>query len=243
MLLDHLSSTWQNCIQPNSTLRKILISQGLSRDPLLSEILVYSVVEILRDSQLAQRNWQSRDRTISPNEHFRVGREYAVIPLTDRLYDLVLTRSDAERDGELSHSTVFERNLRRLHIHSIRTTITNKATTPLHSVLTQLFSNYHSRDLLTFTNKIGSSFSHSKECEDTIEAKKTLWITIELKYWKVSPQTAISGQLIIWKQPWVGAICWSQMKNLHISWLQWLNTSQNCISKHKISFRNLKLVN
>ena len=166
MLMQYLYATWQTCMEPNSDLRQILQSEGVDREPLLSEILVFSVATILKERLTEYENWRRKGRQKPPDEHFRVGREYATIPLTDCLYDLVLTQTLNERQGKLAKLTLVERKLRRLHIHSIRAMMTNKSESPFHNVMAKVLSNYHTRDLLTFTNKIGTSYSYSKEYEN-----------------------------------------------------------------------------
>ena len=52
--------------------------------------------------------------------------------------------------------------------------MTNKSKSPFHNVMAKVLSNYHARDLLTFTNKIGTSYSYSKEYDNTIKANKEL---------------------------------------------------------------------
>ena len=62
ILMQHLYTTWQTCIEPNSDLRQILQSQGVDREPLLSEILVFSVATILKEGLKEYENWQRKGR-------------------------------------------------------------------------------------------------------------------------------------------------------------------------------------
>ena len=66
-----------------------------------------------------------------------------------------------------------ENLLRQLAIYCTRLQILNKSSiTPLHKVMTQVFSNYHRRELVTFTHKIGSSLSYAYDLEQNKEAKE-----------------------------------------------------------------------
>ena len=90
-----------------------------------------------------------------------------------RLFDIDLTTNSSEIDTTLSDAKKAENLLRQLAIYCTRLQILNKSNiTPLHKVMTQIFSNYHRWELVTFTHKIGSSLSYAYDLEQNKEAKE-----------------------------------------------------------------------
>ena len=94
----------------------------------------------------------------------RLGAEYYRIPLTERIYDTFLTSTRTERRKTLSAAKYAEKVWCKVIMYRIRLHSINKDNiTPLHRVMTQVFSNFHSLELLTIGHKSGLSLSYTND--------------------------------------------------------------------------------
>lgn len=161
--------------QKGNDLGKILLKNGIKRLPKNSEILAFSVAQLFKKGLQHQAQWQTKLREQMKTSDFRIGSENAVIPLVDRLFNIVLTETPDERDGNLTKEASATKALRRLHLHSIRLKLLgNNNTTLLHKAFTQIFSVHQSKELLTYTTKLGTTQSYNKDYSDNVSAKEKL---------------------------------------------------------------------
>ena len=157
-----------------SELRKIM--EGLKQEPKNSELLVYLAAKVIAATGL--KNYSDvKKETLSDLEadDFRVGIEYFQVPFCDRLYDIAATVTTEELQQKLSSGAIIDKIFKCLHLLTIRTCLISKYNvTPMHKMLSHFFSSFHSRAIMTMTNKLGSSYSYSADCKENKEARKTL---------------------------------------------------------------------
>ena len=149
------------------------MTEGLQREPTASEIMFFSAAHHIKECLDNHASILRETKTDFAIQNFRIGAEYHQIPVFMGLFDIVITTNISEIDSTLSDAKKAENLLRQLAIYCTRLQILNKSNiTPLHKVMTQIFSNYHRRELMTFTHKIGSSLPYVYDLEQNKEAKK-----------------------------------------------------------------------
>ena len=103
----------------------------------------------------------------------RIGAEYYKLPLTQRLYDTVLTATKFEKMNSITAVDRSEKLIRRLMRHGIRLQFLNKDdVTSLHKVMTQVCSNFDSTEVLTVGNKSGICLSYNVDLSENKAARK-----------------------------------------------------------------------
>ena len=151
-----------DALRPESEVRKMLRDEGTVREPNNSELLVYVAYDVLWMRML------SHFRIARAN--LRIGAEYYKLPLTQRLYDT----TKSEKMNSITAANRSEKLIRRLMMHGIRLQCLNKDNvTSLHKVMTQVFSNFHSPELLTIGNKSGICLSYTADLNENKAARKT----------------------------------------------------------------------
>ena len=160
----YLSKSFVDQLKPNSELQTLLRDEGISRIPKNSELLVFIAAKMLRKFLDQQASCTRNCKATFDTSGVRLGAEYYRIPLTERIYDTVLTSTRTERQKTLSAAKSAEKVWHKVIMHGIRLQNLRKDNiTPLHRIITQVFSNFHSPELLTIGNKSGLSLSYTND--------------------------------------------------------------------------------
>ena len=167
-----MSKMWEEALKKDSQLRTIMKSEGICRSPTSSEVVVFSAAKVIKKDIDYHAAILRESAESSETKDFRVGAEYFQIPLAVRIFDIVQTTNKAEMDNTLSNEKKAENLMRRLALYCNRLQVLNKSNLSLfHKVMTKFFSNYHSRELMTFTHKVGCSLSYGYDVEQNRQAK------------------------------------------------------------------------